>query len=318
MEQRGIEPLYERLGYTFRDPELALLALTHTSYSNENPRQGPQHNERLECLGDAGLDFVISDLLMRRYPALPEGDLSKMRASLVSESALASIARELELGGHLRMGRGEEQSGGRDKDSILSDTLEALLAAVYLDSAPEHGIAAIQRVVHGLFAHRLAHGVRPPRLEDFKTELQELVQSRYKDTVRYEITAEVGPDHDKHFEAAVFFRDRELGRGSGRSKKQAEQSAARLALQSMKPAPPATATARSTSFSPVGRWSVGASRSRVIARARMTRLCRFNSGVSPSAAPSANPAATCPGVPSEFNVLTSCCSSLISTSMRRK
>ena len=131
MEQKGLEQLYERIGYRFRDPALALLALTHTSYSNENPREAPQHNERLEFLGDAVLDFIVSDLLMSRYPDLPEGDLSKMRAGLVSEAALATIARELELGPHLRMGRGEEQSGGRLKDSILSDTLEALLAAVY-------------------------------------------------------------------------------------------------------------------------------------------------------------------------------------------
>jgi ribonuclease III len=234
MEQRIIEQLYERLGYAFRDPAFALLALTHTSYSNENPRAAPHHNERLEFLGDAVLDFVVSDLLMTRYPRLPEGDLSKMRAGLVSEAALAAIARELELGRHLRMGRGEEQSGGRDKDSILSNGLEALLAAVYLDSATEHGLVAIQAVVQGLFAHRLEEAGQPRQLEDFKTELQELVQSRFKDTVRYVITQEAGPDHDKHFEAAVLFRDRELGRGSGRSKKQAEQNAARLALHGMK------------------------------------------------------------------------------------
>jgi ribonuclease-3 len=158
-----------------------------------------------------------------------------MRAGLVSEAALADIAHELELGPYLRMGRGEEQSGGREKDSILSDALEALLAAVYLDSATDTGIVAIQQVVHRLFENRLEEAGRPRHLEDFKTELQELVQSRYKDTVHYVITHEVGPDHDKQFEAAVLFRDRELGRGLGRSKKQAEQNAARLALQAMKP-----------------------------------------------------------------------------------
>jgi ribonuclease III len=235
MEQLGIGRLYEQLGYVFKNPELARLALTHTSFSNENAREAPQHNERLEFLGDAVLDFVVSDLLMTRYPALPEGDLSKMRAGLVSEIALAAIARDLELGPHLLMGRGEEQSGGREKDSILSNALEALLAAVYLDSAPHEGVAAIQRVVQRLFEHRLEDAGRPRQLEDFKTELQELIQSRYKDTVRYEITHEAGPDHEKHFEAAVFFRERELGRGTGRSKKHAEQNAARLALQAMRP-----------------------------------------------------------------------------------
>jgi ribonuclease-3 len=228
-----MERLYERLGYTFRDPARVLLALTHTSYSNENPRAAPQHNERLEFLGDAVLDFVISDLLMERFPELPEGDLSKMRAALVSEGALASIARELELGGYLRMGRGEEQSGGRAKDSILSNALEALLAAIYLDGGGADGLAAIQGVVHGLFAPRLGDSGLPRPLEDFKTELQERVQSRYKDTVRYVIIQEAGPDHNKQFEAAVLFRNRELGRGAGRSKKQAEQNAARLALRQL-------------------------------------------------------------------------------------
>jgi len=234
MEQQRTAHLFERLGYAFDDPALAELALTHTSYSNENPHKAPQHNERLEFLGDAVLDFVVSDLLMARYPALPEGDLSKMRAGLVSEAALAEIARALELGPCLRMGRGEEQSGGRDKDSILSNGLEALFAAVYLDSAPKTGLAAIQAVVHRLFEPRLEEAGQPRRLEDFKTELQELVQSRYRDIVRYVITHETGPDHEKQFEAAVLFRERELGRGSGRSKKQAEQHAARLALEAMR------------------------------------------------------------------------------------
>lgn len=234
MEQQGAAQLFERLGYAFTDPALAELALTHTSYSNENPHKAPQHNERLEFLGDAVLDFVVSDLLMARYPALPEGDLSKMRAGLVSENALAEIARHLELGPHLRMGRGEEQSGGREKDSILANALEALVAAVYLDSAPRRGIAAVQEVLRSLFEPRLEEAGQPRRLADFKTELQELVQSRYRDTVHYVITQESGPDHEKQFEAAVMFRERELGRGSGRSKKQAEQKAARLALERMR------------------------------------------------------------------------------------
>lgn len=233
MEQRERQDLYARLEYAFRDASLAQLALTHTSYSNENPHKAPQHNERLEFLGDAVLDFVVSELLMTRYPKRPEGDLSKMRAALVSESALAAVARELELGRFLRMGRGEEQSGGRDKDSILSDALEAVVAAVYLDSAPDAGIAGVQQWLRGIFEHRLEQAGRPPKLADFKTELQELVQRRYKDTVRYVVTHEAGPDHEREFEVAVLFRDRELGRGAGRSKKQAEQDAARLALGAM-------------------------------------------------------------------------------------
>ena len=159
-----------------------------------------------------------------------------MRAGLVSETALAAIARELELGTHLLMGRGEEQSGGRDKDSILSDALEALIAALYLDSSPHGGVVEVQRRVRALFEPRLEDAGQPSRLQDFKTDLQELVQSRYKDTVYYRIIQEAGPDHDKQFEAAVVFRDRELGRGAGRSKKQAEQDAARQALEAMQAA----------------------------------------------------------------------------------
>lgn len=237
MEQRELQALNAQLGYAFRDPSLAKIALTHTSYSNENPRKAPQHNERLEFLGDAVLDFVVSELLMTRFPRLSEGDLSKMRAALVSEPALAAIARELELGRFLRMGRGEEQSGGRSKDSILSDALEAVVAAIYLDSAPEAGVGEVRQWLLGLLEPRLEQAGRPPRLADFKTELQELVQRRYKDTVRYVITQESGPDHDREFQVAVLFRDRELGRGLGRSKKQAEQDAARLALEAMRTQP---------------------------------------------------------------------------------
>jgi ribonuclease-3 len=227
------EELLARLGYSFADPTLLALALTHKSYANENPQTAPQHNERLEFLGDAVLDFVISDLLMGAHPDLAEGDLSKVRAGLVSESSLAPIARSLRLGDFLRMGRGEETSGGREKDSILSDALEALLAAVYLDSRKRLGVEAVHAVVAGLFGDRLNPEGAIARLSDFKTELQEVVQKRFRETVRYAITQEEGPDHEKWFQAAVYFRERELGRGSGRSKKQAEQSAAQLALRQL-------------------------------------------------------------------------------------
>lgn len=222
--------LYRRLGYTFRDPSLAETALTHTSYANEHPQAAPHHNERLEFLGDAVLDFVISVELMERFPDLQEGDLSKIRASLVSEGALASLSRELELGTHLRIGRGEERSGGREKDSILSDAFEALLAAVYMDSASTSGIAETQRVIMSLFLDRFEGAGRQPQREDYKTALQEMVQRRHQETVRYVILEEEGPDHDKHFQAAVYLQDQELGRGGGRSKKVAEQDAARTAM----------------------------------------------------------------------------------------
>ena len=236
MRTKELEALFQRAGYRFRDGSLAAQALTHKSYSNENPRQAPEHNERMEFLGDAVLDFVISDLLMSGYPELSEGHLSKMRAGLVSEPALASVARDLGLGAHLRMGRGEAHSGGQDKDSILSDALEALFAAIYLDSAPTDGVATIRQVVGRLFGERLRKAGGQRQLADFKTELQERVQKHYKETVRYSITRERGPDHEKQFDAAVSLQNRELGRGSGRTKKQAEQEAARRALSALEAA----------------------------------------------------------------------------------
>ncbi len=228
-----MENLSLRLGYRFRDTSLLRLALTHRSFSNENPEEAPEDNERLEFLGDAVLDFLISDFLMERFPDHAEGDLSKLRASLVSETGLAEIARKLELGPLLRMGRGEAGSGGPDKSSILSDALEALLAAVYLDSRDASGTEEIGALVRALFGERVAAVGQNLRFTDFKTELQELVQKRYKDTVTYRITREAGPDHEKEFEAAVSFRGQEFARGSGHSKKQAEQVAAREALQAI-------------------------------------------------------------------------------------
>ena len=234
MDTPNVSDLCQRLDYTFRNEHLLLQALTHTSYSNEHPTQGTGHNERLEFLGDAVLDFVISDQLMRRHPELPEGDLTRMRASLVSEPALATIARNIELGRFLRMGKGERRSGGDDKDSLLSDALEALIAAIYLDSSPHGGDEEIQRILLHLFGAALDFTRGPETLEDHKTTLQEWVQGVHKDTVRYAIVREVGPDHDKSFLAAVFFQEKELGRGEGRSKKSAEQEAARQALNTLR------------------------------------------------------------------------------------
>lgn len=245
MELQGsdslLKELMERLEHPFSDPALIEQALTHKSYANEHHRKQPLHNERLEFLGDAVLDFVISDILMIRYPELDEGDLSKMRAGLVSESALAAIARGLDLGPCLKMGRGEQASGGRKKDSILANALEALLAAVYLDSSSTQGVASVYPLVARLFEPGFETGGVPQKLKDYKTELQEWVQSQYKDTVRYTIITEQGPDHHKEFEAAVSHHSKELGRGRGRSKKHAEQAAAKAALEILNPPPKAAA-----------------------------------------------------------------------------
>lgn len=230
METKGAERLFRRLNYRFADPSLFQQAVSHKSYANENPSRVAGDNERLEFLGDAVLDFVISELLMARFPHLSEGELSKLRAHLVSEVSLAGLARELDLGACLLMGKGEAKSGGREKSSILADGLEALFAAIYMDSRETGGSAAIGGIIEALFASRIEEAEHSLHFTDFKTELQELVQSRYKETVAYRIIREAGPDHEKHFEAAVSFQNREFGRGKGRTKKQAEQAAAKSAL----------------------------------------------------------------------------------------
>ena len=233
--------LAARLGYAFRDPGLLLLALTHRSYANENPQLAPAHNERLEFLGDAILDLVVSDLLYSRFPGLAEGDLSKLRASLVAEPGLAGLARELDLGAALRMGRGEDATGGRAKASLLADALEAVVAAIYLDSRDGRGLTAVHDVLAGLIGPRIEQVLDLAAVFDFKTELQEWAQKRYKEPVHYRIVSEGGPDHEKIFEAAVLLREQELARGQGRTKKQAEQAAARTALSALRTAPTATA-----------------------------------------------------------------------------
>ncbi len=231
MESTGVTKLSERIQYTFSDPDLLNLALTHKSFANENSAIAPHHNERLEFLGDAILDFVISDLLMAAHSDLPEGDLSKLRANLVNERGLADMARELKLGQYLRLGHGEQVSAGHEKDSIISDALEALFAAIYADSKAAHGTAEIYRVIQALFHSRLSQISEREVHSDYKTALQERMQKSHKENVAYHTISEQGPDHDKQFEVAVTFRDEEIGRGVGRSKKQAEQAAAQAALQ---------------------------------------------------------------------------------------
>ena len=231
MDEQDAAPLFERLGYTFQDLSLFRQSITHKSFANENPDKKSGDNERLEFLGDAVLDLVVSDLLMERLAESSEGELSKLRARLVSATALAEIARELGLGAYLRMGKGEELSGGREKNSLLADALEALLAAIYLDSRGRNGMTEVARVIEALQARNLESAVQERGGVDFKTELQEVVQKRFKETVRYRVTREDGPDHDKRFEVNVSFKEREFGRGAGRSKKQAEQAAAKQALE---------------------------------------------------------------------------------------
>jgi ribonuclease-3 len=216
--------LEKKLGYTFRGAQLLEVALTHKSFLNENPDCGRSHNERLEFLGDAVIDLAVGHLLMEREPNRSEGELSRRRATVVSEPSLALVARELDLGPWLFLGRGEEQSGGRAKSSVLADALEAVFGAIYLDG----GFVAAHQAVGALFASRIASAGRAAN-EDWKTRLQESA-ARRKLTVRYELIDTSGPEHDKRFSVAALIGDVVRSRGQGKSKKEAEQKAAESAL----------------------------------------------------------------------------------------
>jgi ribonuclease III len=200
------------------------LALTHRSYAYEQ-LVPPAHNERLEFLGDAVLGVIVSDLVYRSYPEAPEGAMARLRASVVNTQALADLARALDLGPHILLGRGEEASGGRDKPSLLADTFEAVIGAAYLDQ----GMEAVTRVLVPLFADLLAEAVELGTGYDPKTALQEAAVKHHGDRPAYRVAAS-GPDHDKRFVAHAYVKDELCGMGTGRSKKEAEQNAAREAL----------------------------------------------------------------------------------------
>ncbi len=225
-----LDSLKKRLGLYWRDLDLLTQALTHSSFTYESRQNCSENNQRLEFLGDAVLGLAVSDYLYRNHPYRDEGELTKMRAALVCEPSLARMARELELGYCLSMGKGEERSGGRERPSILADAFEALLGAVYLDQGLEKaGKLAIQ------FLKPVIIDVLEGRLDrDYKTELQEFVQQRGSEQVQYVILKEEGPDHHKIFTAGVIYKGDLVGSGSGRSKKEAEQQAAKSALLDMK------------------------------------------------------------------------------------
>lgn len=217
--------LEEKLGYSFRDPSLCETALTHRSWLNETQETNRSDNERLEFLGDSVLALAISDMLMRRHPEHPEGELSKARSALVNEVGLARVSDSLRLGQWIFLGRGEEQAGGRQKRSLLSNALEALVGAVYLDG----GFAAAFAVVERLFQPALAE-TPATTARDFKSRLQEVSQARLQVAPTYTVVAQHGPDHDKTFEVAISLGDKEYGRARGKSKKEAQQNAAEMAL----------------------------------------------------------------------------------------
>jgi ribonuclease-3 len=224
-----IAELQKILGVSFNKPSLLEQALVHSSYINENPAFAYGHNERLEFFGDAVLDFIVADKLYRDFPDLSEGEMTKLRAAVVRRDTLAHVARSIGLGDFLYMGKGEESSGGRNKAPNLAGALEAVIAAVYLD----RGIAIAGEMVARLLAEEWKKLTSRGAGIDYKSRLQELVQSRFQVTPAYRLVSETGPDHDKRFVVEVIVSSKVTGVGAGKSKKSAETEAARLALESL-------------------------------------------------------------------------------------
>ena len=227
-----IKDLEEAIGYRFHNISLLQNALTHSSFANERWHNSLLSNERLEFLGDSILGMLVAEYLYRNFPDRPEGELTRMRADMVCEKTLASVAARIHLGDHLMLGHGEEQGGGRSRDSILADAVESVIAACFLDG----GIEAAQRFIRTFILVEVP--VSQMHNTDYKTKLQELVQQKKNQVLSYTLTGESGPDHDKHFTVAVSLNGGMVGQGEGRSKKRAEQEAARAAIRNLFPDEP--------------------------------------------------------------------------------
>ena len=223
--KNNIKELQEKLGYTFNDEAILIRALSHSSYVNENHSAGDS-NERLEFLGDSVLGLITAENFFKNYKKLPEGELTKLRAATVCEKSLAGFARQLELGKYLLLGKGEILTGGRERPSIQADAFEAIIAAIYLDGGMEDARNFVLKYIEE--AIRQQQSIR-----DYKTMLQEVVQRNPGEIIEYVLTGETGPDHDKRFEVEVHLNSNVIGRGIGKSKKKAEQEAAREALELM-------------------------------------------------------------------------------------
>lgn len=221
-----MKELEKKIGYNFRNKELLQLALTHSSYANE--KQGRQDNERLEFLGDSVLGFITAEYLFSTLKDRPEGELTKLRASLVCEKALFDFAKQINLGEFIKLGKGEQASGGASRPSILSDAFEAVLAAMYLDG----GIEPVRELVLRFVKDDLTH-TEKISFKDYKTQLQEVIQKNPEERVEYVLIDEFGPDHDKRFTVNVMLNSNVIGTGTGKSKKNAEQEAAKRALELM-------------------------------------------------------------------------------------
>jgi ribonuclease-3 len=222
-----IGSLQELLDVKFKSPSLLEQALVHSSCLNEYPGAAPGSNERLEFLGDAVLGFIVAEKLYKDFPDLAEGEMTRIRSVLVQRAALAQVAKKLKLGDYLYLGKGEEASGGRQKPANLSGALEAVIAAIFLD----RGLAVTRKLVLRLLAGELKRVVGEGKNADYKSQLQELVQSKYHSAPAYRTLQATGPDHDRRFTVAVVIGDRVLGEGSGKSKKLAETNAAHNALE---------------------------------------------------------------------------------------
>ncbi len=223
-----IQELEQKIGYQFKEQGLLRQALTHSSFANEKHMKKNSDNERLEFLGDAVLELVSSEYLFIHYPKLPEGELTKFRASIVCEPTLALCTKELDLGKYLYLGKGEDLTGGRNRKSILSDALEAVIGAIYRDG----GIEAAKTFIYRFILVDIEH---KKLFHDSKTILQELIQGNYKEELHYELIGEEGPDHDKIFKVQAMIGDKIVGHGSGHTKKAAEQEAAYEALLKLQP-----------------------------------------------------------------------------------
>lgn len=224
----NISKFEEIIDYTFEDKSYILEALTHSSYSNENKNY--KFNERLEFLGDSVLSIVISDYLFKKEKDLPEGELTKLRANIVCEESLSEVGGQIHLGDHLLLGRGEEATGGRDRISIIADALEAVIAAIYLDG----GLEQASKFIFKFMEEIIENSIEGKIFRDYKTYLQEVLQSKGEQHIWYKLVEEKGPDHNKKFVMEVGINDEVLGVGEGKSKKDAEQVAAKTALKSQK------------------------------------------------------------------------------------
>ena len=224
-----IKDLEAAIGYKFHNIALLQNALAHSSYANERWHNSLMSNERLEFLGDSILGMCVAEYLYRSFPDRPEGELTRMRADMVCEQTLAAVAGRIGLGDHLLLGRGEEQGGGRNRNSILADAVESVIAATFLDGGMDAAKQFIQKFILVEVPVKKLHNV------DYKTSLQELVQQKKNQILTYAMVGESGPDHDKRFEVEVSLNGKVVGLGSGSSKKRAEQDAARVAIEALFP-----------------------------------------------------------------------------------